>query len=151
MTFGIVSRFPPPQKTSTNPQTCAFAAANFGLGVTQVYLTAIEGQSPAEARITLRRIRESLLKGCMLFGVPRMLNSFYPLAKAIPGEEYIDPVDVREGVTNPMDLADRGLKVFRNVYRDETDGILEPYRIAPELSSPPSQSLSDGRKYGSAV
>jgi hypothetical protein len=81
----------------------------------------------------------------MLFGVPRMLNSFYPLAKAIPGEEYVDPVDVREGVTNPMDLADRGLKVFRNVYRDETDGILEPYRIAPELSILPSrESLSDG-------
>jgi hypothetical protein len=79
-------------------------------------------------------MKEALLKGCMLFGIPRMLNAFYPLAKVIPGDEYVDLVNVREGVKNPFDMKQRGMDVFRNIYRDEMEGSLEPYKIAPELS-----------------
>jgi hypothetical protein len=111
-------------------------ASNFGLGVVQVYLVAIEGRSPSEARIILRRIKESLLKCCYLFGIPRMLNAFYPLSEAIPGEEYVDLVNPRENIKNPLDTTERGMKLFRNVYRDQTDKLLEPYKIAPELRSP---------------
>lgn len=116
-------------------QTCAFTAANYGPGVSQVYLTAIEGRAPDEARIILRRIKEALLKGCMLFGVPKMLNAFYPLAKVIPGEEYVDLLNVREDVKNPLDMTDRGLAVFKNIYREDYEPNLEPYKIAPEIST----------------
>jgi hypothetical protein len=73
----------------------------------------------------------------MLYGVPRMLNAFYPLSKAIPGKEYIDLENVRASVKNPFDTIPRGMKLFRNIYRDETDELLAPYDIAPELSTRP--------------
>lgn len=65
-----------------------------------------------------------------------MLNAFYPLSEAIPGEEYVDLVNPRENIKNPLDTTERGMKLFRNVYRDQTDKLLEPYKIAPELRSP---------------
>jgi hypothetical protein len=65
-----------------------------------------------------------------------MLNAFYPLMKAIPGEDYLDHLNVRKDVKNPFDMADRGLELFRKVYRDEADGALKPYDSAPELSIP---------------
>ena len=102
----------------------------------EVYKAAIEGRTPAEARIVLRRIKESMAKGCMLFGIPKMLNAFYPLAKSIPGPEYVDHENPRANVKNPFDCTERGLELFRNVYRDETDGVLKPYEVAPELRCP---------------
>jgi len=62
-----------------------------------------------------------------------MLNAFYPLAEAIPGEEYIDRVNVRENVKNPFDMIPRGLALFQNIYREDTEPSLKPYEIAPEL------------------
>lgn len=67
-----------------------------------------------------------------------MLNAFYPMVKAIPGEEYVDDQpNPRATIANPFDTNERGMDLFRNVYRDEADGALEPYRVAPELSNPP--------------
>jgi hypothetical protein len=94
---------------------------------------AIEGRTTEEARIVLRRIKESLLKTCMLYGVPRMLNAFYPLTKVIPGKEYVDLENPRANVKNPLDTIPRGMKLFRNIYREETDEYLAPYDIAPEI------------------
>lgn len=102
----------------------------------EVYKAAIQGRTPAEARIVLRRIKESMAKGCMLFGIPKMLNAFYPLAKSIPGPEYVDHENPRANVKNPFDCTKRGLELFRNVYRDETDDVLKPYEVAPELRCP---------------
>jgi hypothetical protein len=81
-----------------------------------------------------RRLKETLLKICCLVGIPRTLNAFYPLSQAIPGDEYIDYTNIRENIKNPFDTTERGMKLFRNIYRDETDKYLEPYKIAPDLS-----------------
>jgi hypothetical protein len=62
-----------------------------------------------------------------------MLNAFYPLSEAIPSNEYVDLVNPRENIKNPLDTTERGMKLFRNIYRDETEKLLEPYKIAPEL------------------
>jgi hypothetical protein len=79
-------------------------------------------------------MKEALLKGTMLFGIPRALNVFYPLAKIITDSESIDREVVRESVTNPLDLTDRGLKYFENIYRQDTAAFLEPYdQLFPDL------------------
>jgi hypothetical protein len=115
-------------------QVCAFAAGNFGPGAVEIYKEAIRGRSAADARIVFRRIVETLQKTCLLYGIPKMLNVFYPLMKAVPGEEYIDTENIRADITNPLDTADRGMKLFHHVYRDEAPGALEPYKYTPALS-----------------
>ena len=78
-------------------------------------------------------MKEAMAKTCMLYGIPKMLNAFYPLAKAIPGPEYVDHENPRGSIINPFDCTQRGLDLFRNVYREDADSALEPYKIAPEL------------------
>lgn len=102
-----------------------------------VYLRAIQPHvANGEARrVILRRIKEALLKGTLLFGIPRALNSFYALAKVIPDQESIDKDVVRSDVVNPLDLTDRGLSYFENIYRQDMPSILEPMdRLFPDLS-----------------
>ena len=54
--------------------------------------------------------------------------------KAVPGEEYFDTENPRADITNPLDTAERGYKLFNHVYRDEAAGALEPYKHTPSLS-----------------
>ena len=84
-------------------------------------------------------MRESLLKACLLFGIPRMLNCFYPLVELIQakGDEYFDRTYPRADIKNPWDTTERGMKLFRNVYRDQTDDLIAPYEHFPELSRSP--------------
>ncbi|CAK7221533.1 hypothetical protein SBRCBS47491_004557 [Sporothrix bragantina] len=97
---------------------CAFAGSNAGYLVPHVYLAAIAPFSDnAEARRTiLRRIKESLINGAFVYGDPRLLNAFYPLSEAIPDEESIDQVIVRDNVTNPYDLTARGEAYMERVF-----------------------------------
>lgn len=72
----------------------------------------------------------------MLFGIPRTLNTFYTLAKAIPDDESIDREVIRADVTNPLDpqLVERGLKYFENIYRKDMPAIFEPMdRLFPDI------------------
>lgn len=126
-------------RTLTNfLQTCAFTSANNPAAVTLVYLRAIAPHSSSSEarRLILRRIKEALLKGTWLFGVPRALNTFYALAKVIPDEESVDREVVRADVTNPLaaELVDRGLDYFENIYRKDMPLIFEPMdRLFPDL------------------
>jgi len=113
----------------------AFSAGNFGPGAVEIYLEAIKDRTPAEARIIFRRIIEAMTKTCLLYGIPKMLNAFYPLMAAVPGPEYFDTENIREDITNPLDTAERAYALFRHVYRDEAAGAVEPYKHAPVLST----------------
>ncbi len=101
-----------------------------------VYLRAIKPYSnnPEARRLILRLIKEALLKGTLLFGIPRALNAFYALAKVIPDAESVDHEVVRADVVNPLDLTDRGLDYFKNIYREDMPAIFEPMdRLFPDL------------------
>ncbi|KGO52233.1 hypothetical protein PEX1_032880 [Penicillium expansum] len=119
----------------------AYASANAGPQVTEVYKVAIANTtSAAERRHILQRILETLIKGTMLYGVPRLLNSFYPLVSYVEKEGLLEgtspePVlDVRKNMANPFDLQERGLKYFQNIYRDDMDKIFAPmHKFAPDI------------------
>lgn len=119
------------------------ASSNAGPWVPQLYTTATFGLPPAEGRAVLRRILESILKGATLYGIPRMLNAFYPLAALVAKDEEM--LQLEDGApvlalrqsqdyVNPLVHTERGLRYFRNVYRDEMERILAPMdRIAPDI------------------
>lgn len=65
---------------------------------------------------------EALINGSFVFGDPRLLNAFYPLAEAIPDKDSIDPVEVRKGYTNPFDLTARGEAYMERVFGAEDMG-----------------------------
>lgn len=119
------------------------ASSNVGPWVPSLYTVATENLPPAKRRKLLRRILESLLKGSMLYGIPRMLNAFYPLAALVAKDEEMlqlengEPVLAlrqKEEYRNPLTHTKRGLRYFHNVYRDDMARILEPMdRIAPDI------------------
>ncbi|KAI9736167.1 MAG: hypothetical protein M1834_001052 [Cirrosporium novae-zelandiae] len=118
----------------------ALASSNAGPAVPHLYSAITAGQPAEKRREILRRILEGLMKGLMLYGVPRTLNAFYPLAADILKDEELlalspEPVlNVRKDVKNPLDLTERGMQYFRNIYRNVTDRVLLPMeRIAPDL------------------
>jgi hypothetical protein len=79
-------------------------------------------------------MKEALLKGTLVFGIPRVLNAFNALAKVIPDEESVDREVVRANVTNPFDLTARGLTYFENLYGKDMSALLEPMeRLFPDL------------------
>lgn len=59
---------------------------------------------------------ESLINGSFVFGDPRLLNAFYPLAEAIPDKESIDTLEVRKDHENPFDLTSRGEAYMERVF-----------------------------------
>lgn len=121
------------------------ASSNAGPWLPALYSTACEKKTPVERRNILRRILESLLKSSLLFGIPRMLNAFYPLANLAMKDSEMLALDggapvlslrhSQEGF-NPLASTDRGLEYFRNIYREDTDRILEPMdQLAPDIST----------------
>lgn len=81
-------------------------------------------------------MKEALLKGTLLFGIPRALNVFYALAKVLPDAESIDREVVRKELGNPLseETVQRGLDYFENIYRKDMPAILEPMdRLFPDL------------------
>lgn len=121
------------------------ASSNAGPWVPALYSTVCENKTPVERRNILRRILESLLKSSLLFGIPRMLNAFYPLANLAMKDTEMLALDDGAPVLslrhsqedfNPLASTDRGMDYFRNIYREDTDRILEPMdRLAPDIST----------------
>lgn len=112
-----------------------------------VYHTATENQPAPQRRHILRPIlrpiSESLLKGAPLYDISRLLNAFYPLAKAVSLDSEMlalqngAPVlSLRQAASyrNILDHTDRGMGYFRNIYRGETEAVLESmHRLAPDI------------------
>ncbi|KAJ5174151.1 uncharacterized protein N7482_000028 [Penicillium canariense] len=65
----------------------ALTAACAGDQVPALYHLATEGLTIEERKIVQRRIKEAILKGGMLYGVPRLADALGPLGKVIPPDE----------------------------------------------------------------
>jgi hypothetical protein len=59
---------------------------------------------------------EALLKTGVIMSVPRLLNAFFPLVKAIPDEDSVDYEVVRKYIKNPFDLTERGSNYMKDVF-----------------------------------
>jgi len=104
------------------------------LAVKEVYKAAVEGRSDDEGKIIFGRITEALVKGVWIFGMPRMLNAFYPLEPEV-NRAHVPEHTPRENMKNPLDYTERGLKQFRTIWglSEGNDYFLRAYDIAPEL------------------
>ncbi|KAH7170018.1 hypothetical protein EDB81DRAFT_708165, partial [Dactylonectria macrodidyma] len=67
---------------------------------------------------------EGLLKTGIIFGIPRVINAFRALVKAIPSPESNETSSIRNHITAPAGMDDRGLKYMRNIFRADLDPFL---------------------------
>jgi hypothetical protein len=64
----------------------------------------------------LRVALESLIKTSFCYGLPKALNGFFPLIKAIPDDESVDTEVVRKDIKNPLDMKERGEQYMKQVF-----------------------------------
>ncbi|KAF4636424.1 hypothetical protein G7Y89_g1664 [Cudoniella acicularis] len=100
---------------------CGFAASGQGPLVAEVYKAAIaQHSSDDEARrLILRRIKvESLITSSFIFGVPRLLNAFFPLIHALPSPHLNDNTTLRSYSQTPSfsSVSQRGEVYMRVVF-----------------------------------
>ncbi|ERS95801.1 uncharacterized protein SPSK_04531 [Sporothrix schenckii 1099-18] len=107
---------------------CAFAACNQGGFVGDVYKAAIASSDPddiAHQQLVLRRIKEALLKTSVIFGIPRTINAFRALVRALPSPAANEVASVRSHIARPADTDARGLAYMRNIFRADLDPFLD--------------------------
>ena len=63
------------------------AAANQSTHIPKLYELATHGLSLADRKMVQRRLKEALLKGTVLYGVPRAAQALGPLYRAVPDDE----------------------------------------------------------------
>ncbi|OAA57616.1 hypothetical protein SPI_07275 [Niveomyces insectorum RCEF 264] len=106
---------------------CSFAACNQGGYVADVYRTAIQAR-PADdvefQRHVLKRMKEAILKTGIIFGIPRVINAFRALIKALPSPAANETASVRNHIAVPADTDARGLAYMRNIFRADLDPFL---------------------------
>ncbi|CAK7207429.1 hypothetical protein SEUCBS139899_010239 [Sporothrix eucalyptigena] len=106
---------------------CAFAASNQGGYVADVYRTAIQAHHDdvEYQRNVLKRIKESLIKTSVIYGIPRVINAFRALVKALPSPEANETSSVRIHIEKPAETDERGIAYMRNIFRADLDPFLE--------------------------
>ncbi|KPM41138.1 hypothetical protein AK830_g5381 [Neonectria ditissima] len=110
------------QSTGTDLEdTC-----NKGQYVASVFTQAISSHPEDHAyhRHVLKRIKEALLKTGIIYGIPRVINAFRALVKAIPSPESNETSSVRAHIAVPADTDARGLEYMRNIFRADLDPFL---------------------------
>ncbi|KAH7024007.1 hypothetical protein EDB80DRAFT_808183 [Ilyonectria destructans] len=105
---------------------CSFAASNKGCYVADVFTQAISSRPEDHEyhRNVLKRIKEGLLKTGIIYGIPRVINAFRALVKAIPSPESNETSSIRNTITVPTDTDERGLEYMRNIFRADLDPFL---------------------------
>jgi hypothetical protein len=102
-------------------QACAFAAANQGQYVGDVYRQAISAYREddyAQHRRILRRIKESILKTGIIYGIPRVINAFRALIQSLPDPNASNEIEsTRLQIKEPASLDQRGIEYMRNIFR----------------------------------
>lgn len=70
--------------------------------------------------------------------MPRLLNAFFPLVKAIPDEDSVDHEVVRKDVKNPFDLTEQGARYMKDVFgeSDMEAFIATMAKFWPDLRKP---------------
>jgi alkylhydroperoxidase/carboxymuconolactone decarboxylase family protein YurZ len=109
-------------------QACAFAAANQGKYVAHIYKAAITQYGSEDFpshRCVLRRIKEALLKTGIIYGIPRVINAFRALIKALPNEESNETDSCRLHIERPADTDERGIEYMRNIFRADLEPFLD--------------------------
>ncbi|KAH6999064.1 hypothetical protein BKA56DRAFT_608573 [Ilyonectria sp. MPI-CAGE-AT-0026] len=111
---------------------CSFAASNKGCYVADVFTQAISSRQEDHEyhRHVLKRIKEGLLKTGIIYGIPRVINAFRALVKAIPSPKSNETSSIRNTITVPADTDERGLEYMRNIFRADLDpflGTMEKY------------------------
>lgn len=107
---------------------CAFAACNQGGFVADVYRAAISSKPEddvAYQQLVLKRIKEALLKTSVIFGIPRTINAFRALVRALPSPAANEVESVRNHIERPADTDERGIAYMRNIFRADLDPFLE--------------------------
>ncbi|CAK7219525.1 hypothetical protein SBRCBS47491_003882 [Sporothrix bragantina] len=109
---------------------CAFAASNQGGYVADVYRAAIQSR-PGDIeyqRNVLKRIKgksKGLIKTSVIYGIPRVINAFRALIKALPSPEANETSSVRMHIERPADTDERGIAYMRNIFRADLDPFLD--------------------------
>jgi len=126
---------------------CSLTAAGQGPLVKQLYLDAIAPFSnDAEARrLILRRIKESLITSSFIFGMPRLLNAFFPLVNAIPDDASRDNTNLRTTIPSFSAVYQRGEDYMRRVFGD---GDLDSFLATMEEYWPDLKMLIVNDVYG---
>lgn len=118
-------------------QACAFAAANQGQYVADVYRRAISicpKDDYEHQKRVLRRIKESIIKTGIIYGIPRVINAFRALMKALPSPEANEIESSRLHIEKPSILDERGIEYMRNIFRADMDPFLDTMnRYWPDL------------------
>lgn len=69
------------------PKATALAAANAGTDVPELYRLATRNLQPEQQKLVQRRFKEAILKGSVLYGIPRSLQALLPLFATLKDEE----------------------------------------------------------------
>ncbi|KAK7408049.1 hypothetical protein QQX98_009764 [Neonectria punicea] len=105
---------------------CSFAASNRGQYVADVFAQTISSRRDDHVyhRHVLKRIKEALLKTGIIYGIPRVINAFRALVKAIPSPESSETSSTRAHIAVPAETDARGLEYMRNIFRADLDPFL---------------------------
>lgn len=67
---------------------------------------------------------EGLLKTGIIYGIPRVINAFRSLIKALPSPESNETSSIRNDILVPSDTDQRGEDYMRNIFRADLDPFL---------------------------
>ncbi|KIW56391.1 hypothetical protein PV05_05056 [Exophiala xenobiotica] len=105
--------------------TSALTAASAGEHIGELYRQITAGLSLEDRKIVQRRIKEAILKGSILYGVPRSATAFTSLYAMLPDDE-VDTYSPRmENFDKPGDeqrRAERGRNYFDTLWGGPTGG-----------------------------
>jgi len=126
---------------------CGLTAAGQGPLVAQLYNIVIEPyKEDFEAqRLVLRRIKESLIKTASVFGVPRLLNAFFPLITCLPSPTPNETTALRDNSLSIEHASSRGEVYMRRVFGS---GDLDSFLSTLQESWPDLKSLIVDDVYG---
>ena len=68
--------------------------------------------------------KEGLLKTGIIYGIPRVINAFRALIKALPSPESNETTSIRNHINVPASTNERGEAYMRNIFRDDLDPFL---------------------------
>ncbi|CAM1505009.1 Fc.00g106460.m01.CDS01 [Cosmosporella sp. VM-42] len=105
---------------------CSFAASNKGQYVADVFKEAIKDRQDdfEYHKHVLKRIKEGLLKTGIIYGIPRVINAFRALIKALPSPESNETSSIRNHISVPAETGKRGEEYMRNIFRADLDPFL---------------------------
>ncbi|KAB5539477.1 hypothetical protein GE09DRAFT_1290569 [Coniochaeta sp. 2T2.1] len=117
--------------------SCAFTACNQPKYVATIFAVATEDHHDdvEYQKLVLRRMKESLLKTSIIYGIPRLINAFRALVRLVPSPSLWEPSPSspptpRSQTLVPSTLDPRALTYMRTIFRSDLDpflGVMDSY------------------------